>query len=951
MDTTGTWLLKIDAQEGAMVDGVVLVRSFNKQGQAPEVVAVMEKAEQMEADAVFFEAPREGKPPQPQAFIYTADGSGTTADFAMLHKRLWSWGGVPLAYRVTPGLVQLFRCAHKPDFEGGEAPIFKPYDTLRIAGAIAAQQQAKAWWSAEALRNGTLWDDPAVCKELLSSKDAAQKALIKAIRDLHAELERRQLLPKPLRRKLLILAVLIKYLEARKVFDADFFGKYLRGATCFFDVMKNGPALLELLHGLEERFNGNVFTLREEEAEAVKTNAQLSVFAQVMDERQDGRGQLRLWDRYSFADLPVELISHIYQLFVADSSVAVYTPHFVVRLMVGEVLSWDRLDRLAEKQEVILDGACGSGIFLVEAYKRLVLHWRYHNNWARPNQTVLKKLLTTHIRGVDLDEGAVELAAFSLCLALCDALQPQEIRASVKLFPPLMGKRIHHACFFDACEQGLVGEQIGVVLGNPPFKSGLTTEGAERAYANYQREHGLLPDKQLAYLFLHESMKLLSDGGVLSMVQQYNLLYNQLSRKFRHKFFERWDVREVLDFVSVRGLFQKGNADTKVIVVVAEAQSPKPKRRILHATFRRSGRAVAEQGFDIDHYDMHWVPREVALTNDSVWRSNLLGGGRVLGFVERLGKQRTLGQYATAQKWDFGEGFVEGASGVSRRADHIVGKALLPSEAITETGIDRSAIIIAENKPVEGPRTKQRFAAPMLLVREHMDLYHDVWTEDYLTYKNKVVGFAGAKADVVKLKQVSDWIKSEGTALKAYAAATSVRLFTQKATTLSGADIESLPYPADRALNLTAHEQMVAEDLVDYYRDLVRLGESSRVMKEHGVAALPAFNKVFVARINGVYRKNNLRVLQHLVLPGIICQPYVFGNGSVDWNGADELRGKLDDLLQEKRDSGLNVTRVARLYDGACIYLLKPDRLRYWIRSIALRDADETLADLAAQGF
>jgi len=43
--------------------------------------------------------------------------------------------------------------------------------------------------------------------------------------------------------------------------------------------------------------------------------------------------------------------------------------------------------------------------------------------------------------------------------------------------------------------------------------------------------------------------------------------------------------------------------------------------------------ADAEQGFDIDYYDMHWLPRQLALTNDGVWRANLLGGGRVLGFV------------------------------------------------------------------------------------------------------------------------------------------------------------------------------------------------------------------------------------------------------------------------------------------------------------------------------
>ena len=63
------------------------------------------------------------------------------------------------------------------------------------------------------------------------------------------------------------------------------------------------------------------------------------------------------------------------------------------------------------------------------------------------------------------------------------------------------------------------------------------------------------------------------------------------------------------------------------------------------------------------------------------------------------------------------------------------------------------------------------------------------------------------------------------------------------------------------------------------------------------------------------------------------------------------MKGKVDGLLRSKCGGGLNITRIARLYDGACIYLLKPDRLRYWLRSIAMRDADETLADMAEQGF
>lgn len=85
--------------------------------------------------------------------------------------------------------------------------------------------------------------------------------------------------------------------------------------------------------------------------------------------------------------------------------------------------------------------------------------------------------------------------------------------------------------------------------------------------------------------------------------------------------------------------------------------------------------------------------------------------------------------------------------------------------------------------------------------------------------------------------------------------------------------------------------------------------------------------------------------------PGAICRAFVLGEGDVDWTGADALRGKLDALLKESRGSGVEMIRVARLYDDRFIFLLKSDRLRFWTRSIALRDADDVLADLRFQGI
>lgn len=950
MSDTGRWLLNIGSGNKPLVDGLVYVDDYFKDGKPrqdapPEEVVVMEKAKDFGATAAIFEAGRDNKPPVAQALIFRADSATDEQHFAETHRRLWSWGGVPLAYRVQTGLGQLFRCAHKPDFVDKGQTGFRPYDTLNALTSID-----KAWWDAERLRNGTIWDDPEVCRQLLSRSDSAPRSLVQAIKDLYDALTTLGFLSDALRRKLLILSLLIAYLEDRRVLLPHFFGEFLPGAEVFFQVLADGQALVNMLEKLEERFNGHIFTLSDQERKSIENGSlDLLAFAEFVEGKQTPSGQMTLWRRYSFADLPVELISNIYQLFVQDVDVAVYTPPVLVKLMVGEVLSWERIERLYQHDEVIFDPSCGSGVFLVESYKRLVLHWRATHEWQRPSVDTLKNLLS-RIHGVDLEEGAVELAAFSLCLALCDALQPEEIRSTIKLFPELKGATLHASCFFDACEQGKVPTNIGVVLGNPPFTSKLKTRGAQRAYKAYEGPNGRLPDLQVAYLFLHHAMELVREGGVLAMLQQYSFLYNIQSRGFRRDFFERWNVREILDFVSVRGLF---TADTKVIVVVAESKRPVPSGKILHATFRRVGRADAEQILEIEYYDMHWLGMESAVRTDSIWRANLLGGGRVHDLTERLRSYRTLGTFAKSREgWDIGEGFIEGAKGHSRDASHIVGKPCLPSEAVTKFGIDAQHIQASfPAKPIKDPKSASRFTPPMLLIRELMDLPRGLWTDGYLTYKNQIVGVCAPESDLEELKQIDRWIDSESTVLRAYVAATSARLFTQKSTVLYDTDIRAIPYPEDRDLDLSDHEHVIARDVVNYYRDLVRLGENSLAMKMRGHEALPEFCRIFVDQINAIYPENKLRALPAYSFTGIICQPFMFGDGDLDWDDAKSLQVNLDALLMKRQHRGLSITRIAKVYDGNVIYLIKPDRLRYWLGSIALLDADETLSDLWRQGF
>ncbi|MDO8280040.1 MAG: hypothetical protein Q7T63_18195, partial [Burkholderiaceae bacterium] len=194
----------------AQVEGLVPVRGYLTDGRPPEEVAIMEKATEYGADAVFFEVEQYGRRASAQAFVYGTETLANDRDFAEQHRKLWSWGGVPIVYRRKPGVLQLFRCAHRPDFLSADGRIqCNPIRELDLA----AQIELDPWWDEERIRSGMLWTDPDTCELLLSNRKAAHKSLFDEFKRLSNYLDEEKVLPKRLRRRLLILSLLIAYLE------------------------------------------------------------------------------------------------------------------------------------------------------------------------------------------------------------------------------------------------------------------------------------------------------------------------------------------------------------------------------------------------------------------------------------------------------------------------------------------------------------------------------------------------------------------------------------------------------------------------------------------------------------------------------------------------------------------------------------------------------------------
>ena len=149
---------------------------------------------------------------------------------------------------------------------------------------------------------------------------------------------------------------------------------------------------------------------------------------------------------YRFDVIPVELISAIYEQFVHSAAMesskgtetsakkegVYYTPLAAVSLVLDEVFTG------LNGNESVLDLTCGSGVFLVEALRRLVY---IKSDGALPSRDLIRKTLYDQVCGVDVNRAAVRIAAFSLYLAALE-LDPDPQPPQALKFKPLEGKTL-----------------------------------------------------------------------------------------------------------------------------------------------------------------------------------------------------------------------------------------------------------------------------------------------------------------------------------------------------------------------------------------------------------------------------------------------------------------------------------------------------------------------------
>lgn len=938
----------------------------------PEEIIALENAGKYGAHYVYFRQ-FENRPSVPQVYLYDfTDKLGIEDDeLTNLHKQLYSSGQVPMFFVFTKKDVRIFNCFESPS--KGKNLKYTPLTTIQIASNLSQKIDSKneekfKAFSGKSFDNGTFWENSKYSSQFKFSNSAYEKLLTElkqALKDIISQ----DILPSNFARKIMVVSILIKYLEERedekgnKVFPENFFARFSKNATKFTDVLKKKGAYLELLDYLAKHFNGGVFQLEDSERDFIQEK-NLTRFGQFLDGDVDGI-QFVFWRLYSFNDLPVELISNIYEEFLGKQPGVVYTPPYLVNFLLDEAMPLS----VEETNFKILDPACGSGVFLVGAFRRLIYRWRKKNKWNYPDLATLKKLLKENIFGVELNKEAADLTIFSLSLALCDELTPLQIWKDLR-FDDLHKENIIHDDFFNVISDKRLQKEFDLIIGNPPFEAKLT-EAAKKVETAKRRERKIsillddnktkevpvkLPDNQVALLFLEQSVELCKNKGLVCLIQPSGpLLYNNSSFEFRQVLLKKYNVPQIIDFTHIsRILFGKnGDVATAAIFLINEKAK---KNELLHIIPKRTKPHKEKLYFELDTYDFHKVPRELVLNDPFIWKSNFFGGGRIHQLISSLNSLPKLKDLLSEKKqegWDFGEGFIRGKEG-DKKAAYLTGKQAVLAPKFNSEKFEFSTL---ENEYFKRPKKPTFFKAPLLLIKEVIEADTGkiplAFIEKDISFDSRIVGISCPLSQKNELFKIYDVIKKHNQLFSFFIASTSSQYQINLSSAIRADDIYNIPY--DKSLweeELIGHyDNIIIDEIFQYYFEFRRNGEQSKIaIQDASSQHLLEFGEIFCNILQSVFK--SIKPFEHFETDSYICLPFYFGEKpNIDFSDSDQAEKHIEQLVQKNSGFSLRLTRIVRLYEGNVIYLIKPKKLRYWLKSMALRDADETFSDLRKQGY
>ncbi|KQB35907.1 Eco57I restriction-modification methylase domain-containing protein [Acidiplasma cupricumulans] len=277
-----------------------------------------------------------------------------------------------------------------------------------------------------------------------------------------------------------------------------------------------------------------------------------------------------------------------------------YTPSYIVDYIVkntvGEFIKTHTPEEI--KNVRILDPACGSGSFLIRAYKELENYWikelklnegdvkqtRFDINNSEKFYTLKTEILKNNIFGVDLDPKAVEIAQLNLLLQISERKQKLPIlQNNIKVGNSLIDDpSISDKAFKweDEFPEIMKEEGFDIIIGNPPYVFTRDVEFQDnfKKYIEYKYFENLeskankrakQPGKINLYaLFIIKSITLLKNSGFFSFIIPNNILRTTIYDIIRKFILENCKIVRIVDLGS--GVFENVTASTVILILQKE---------------------------------------------------------------------------------------------------------------------------------------------------------------------------------------------------------------------------------------------------------------------------------------------------------------------------------------------------------------------------------------------
>lgn len=935
---------------------------------SPDVLFALETAKnKFDADAVYFRYFEDGRAAVPQLYIFDYTGKTLTREEKnRIHIEMWNGYQVPAYIILQPSLVGIYDAREKPN----ESRSNYAKEVLQLAG------DAMYNFPAGDFDDGLFWEEQEK-KNHFKFEHSATRDLIRGLKEVYKRFQEKSSLDRHVALKLLVQCLLIKYLEERDEDSASgyFAGTYFsKNFQCddFCDTIRKGK-LLNLLDQLAKDFNGKIFEWDKETESAERTaiqRSEVNSLALYLDGNNKD-SQYVIWRLYSFSHLPVEVISSVYEELLTDSKDIVYTAEMIVSTLVDECMPL----KSPKSDFKLMDVSCGSGIFLVKGYKRIVQWWRYEQ-WKKtgllikPPLSILKELLLNSIYGIDIEADAVRLSIFSLALAILDEVNLDPPTWGKLKFPDLSGNIVSKDFFKFSIDA--VPATLDLVIGNPPFNL-QQVDGKEPNrnlfFDELKESMGYespvkIPDQNPALHFLVQSMKLLKPGALLCLIQPSGPLFYQKDKAFKTSIFTAYNLLQVIDLTK---LADKLWGKTTVSTAAVFLQNSEPDEKlVLHLVANRNFSNSNRLFLEFDHYDFNYVSKVDLINNPYIWKANLLGGGRIASLIENLSLQPTLGKYLKKKKeedkWVFGEGFIKGKpdedlvpadfikkKGGYNEFDYLDNSDCIETKSFTETGIGKTFTL--KGRYYQWGRTKELFQPPLLLIKKGIgkDNIPTYFSDHPVTYRHRIVGIHAPESQKGELLAIDKYFKKYADLIRFYIIATSAEILVNRATAIFTEDIFHVPYIKEKKNEtiISEADQILLKDTLKYYLNIFE----ESLFREVKEKEIDYFADIFCRALNSIYGDDGKSFQLFKLLDAGHYYALHFEYTDEDIHASiecpDSLAAYIEHIIPRAKENQhhAHIQRIAKIYGQDRLVLVKPKQLRYWLPSIALRDADETFAD------